>query len=163
MFARRAAALIVDLVIVATVEAVTVGIAVAVATLGDAAAAVAFTAAITAIALLPLLYLTLFEGSPFGQTYGKHLLGIRVAGEDGERLGYGRAGARTLARAASLLPLGLGYLWALWDREGRAWHDHLARSWVLAVPAPRLGPVRFTRLSLGPVWRALRTPPGPAP
>lgn len=25
----------------------------------------------------------------------------------------------------------LGYLWAIWDREKRTWHDHLAGTWVV--------------------------------
>jgi uncharacterized RDD family membrane protein YckC len=34
----------------------------------------------------------------------------------------------------SWLPLGLGYFWILFDREGRAWHDRLSRTRVVLLP-----------------------------
>jgi len=36
-----------------------------------------------------------------------------------------------LARHPQLLPAGLGWLWALFDREHRALHDHLAGTYVI--------------------------------
>jgi len=34
----------------------------------------------------------------------------------------------------SLLPLGLGFLWILFDPEKRAWHDRLSRTRVVVLP-----------------------------
>jgi uncharacterized RDD family membrane protein YckC len=31
------------------------------------------------------------------------------------------------------MPFFLGYLWMLWDRDGRTWHDGLTRSRVVKV------------------------------
>lgn len=83
--------------------------------------------------LLGILYYTYFEGST-GQTLGKRALGIRVISlEGGGSIGYGRAFIRYVGRIVSTIPLLLGYLWMLWDREKQTWHDKFAGSVV--VPA----------------------------
>jgi hypothetical protein len=38
---------------------------------------------------------------------------------------------RVLAFVPSVLPGGLGWLWAIFDREHRALHDHLAGTYVI--------------------------------
>ena len=35
----------------------------------------------------------------------------------------------------SLLPLGIGFLWILWDPRKQGWHDKLARTLVIRPPA----------------------------
>jgi uncharacterized RDD family membrane protein YckC len=40
---------------------------------------------------------------------------------------------RTLVSGVSLLALGLGYLWAFWDKEGRTWHDIAAGTLVIQL------------------------------
>ncbi|MEW6499863.1 MAG: RDD family protein [Thermodesulfobacteriota bacterium] len=82
--------------------------------------------------LLGLAYFTVFSACG-GQTIGKLLLGIRVVEREGGALSWGRAFLRAVGQLASALPLGAGFLWALIDREGRAWHDHLAMSRVVVV------------------------------
>ena len=80
------------------------------------------------------LYVAALEGSRRGQTLGKRLLGIRVMQlQTGEPLGFPRAVGRYLAKYLSALPLFLGFLWALWDRENQTWHDKLAGSVVVPV------------------------------
>lgn len=81
--------------------------------------------------LLGLAYYTYFEGST-GQTMGKRALGIRVVSlEGGGSIGYGRALIRYFGRIVSTIPLLLGYLWMLWDKEKQTWHDKFARSVVV--------------------------------
>lgn len=63
-------------------------------------------------------------------TLGKRLLGLRVAGADGEPLDFGRSVMRALAYVPSSF-LTLGFFWALIDPNGRAWHDFAAGSSVL--------------------------------
>lgn len=88
----------------------------------------------TSAALAALVYYAYLEGGPSGQTLGKRALGIRVMDlETGAPLGPGRATVRYLARAVSCLPLALGYLWMLWDKEHRTWHDKLSDSVVVPV------------------------------
>jgi len=38
---------------------------------------------------------------------------------------------RTIGQVIGAVPLGLGFWWALWDSEGRAWHDRLAGTRVV--------------------------------
>ncbi|MBI4349562.1 MAG: RDD family protein [Elusimicrobia bacterium] len=67
-----------------------------------------------------------------GGTIGKALMGLRVAGPDGER----PSPVRSVARAVGLLlstPLNLGFLWAFVDRDSRTWHDLLAGTRVVEV------------------------------
>jgi uncharacterized RDD family membrane protein YckC len=76
------------------------------------------------------LYELYFAGIA-GQTPGMRLVGIRLISYRGTPPGPGRGLLRLLALAVSLLPAGLGWLWALFDREHRALHDHLAATYVI--------------------------------
>jgi uncharacterized RDD family membrane protein YckC len=73
----------------------------------------------------------LYFGGISGQTLGMRLMGIRLISFRGTAPGPGRGLIRLVALAASLLPAGLGWLWALFDREHRALHDHLAGTYVI--------------------------------
>jgi uncharacterized RDD family membrane protein YckC len=65
-----------------------------------------------------------------GKTIGKWLMGLRVVGADQTEVTCRQAILRWLAMVG-LAPLALGFLWVLWSREKRAWHDLLARTWVV--------------------------------
>ncbi|RMG45645.1 MAG: RDD family protein [Acidobacteria bacterium] len=72
-----------------------------------------------------------------GQTVGKMVVGIRVVRADGRPLGWRRAlGRHTLGYAISGVPLGIGFLWALWDSEKQAWHDKIFATRVVKVNKP---------------------------
>ncbi|MFH8792987.1 RDD family protein [Streptomyces sp. NPDC017941] len=72
-------------------------------------------------ALVILLVMSLLTVGTVGSTPGKRLLGLRVIGEDGGRLGF----VRVLIRSV-LLCIGIPAL--IWDRDGRGLHDRLARA-----------------------------------
>lgn len=74
-----------------------------------------------------------FLFSTTGQTVGKAIMGLRVVTIDGQRMGVKRSFVRTLCYALSLAPLGLGFLWVLGEDRRRAWHDKIARTYVLYV------------------------------
>ena len=74
-------------------------------------------------------YFVLFHGME-GKTVGKWLLGLRVVGPDQEPITYGRALLRWFATWVSAI-FGLGFLWVLFSREKRGWHDLLAGTWVI--------------------------------
>jgi uncharacterized RDD family membrane protein YckC/ribosomal protein L40E len=85
--------------------------------------------------ILLFAYRVLFTGIK-GQTPGKMLLGIAVINERGEVPGIGRALVREVpGRLLSEVSLGLGYVWAAWDDKKQAWHDKLARTYVVRKPA----------------------------
>jgi len=69
-----------------------------------------------------------------GATLGKRLVGIRVVRRDGRPPGLGRATLRAVLAVLSLGFVGLGVLLALFTASGRAFHDLLARTWVIEVP-----------------------------
>jgi uncharacterized RDD family membrane protein YckC len=65
-------------------------------------------------------------------TVGKWATGLRIERQSGERLGLGRALLRhTVGYLVSLLTLGLGFLLAIFDGEGRALHDRIAGTVVV--------------------------------
>ncbi len=68
------------------------------------------------------------------QSPGMMAVGIGVADRDGCRLSFGRALLRAMVWPLSILPLGLGFLTAAFDRESRALHDLLAGTVVLELP-----------------------------
>ncbi len=65
-----------------------------------------------------------------GQTIGKRLFGLRVVGVDRQPPSFRQAALRWFA-AVGFAPVGLGFLWVLWQAEKRGWHDFVARTWVI--------------------------------
>ena len=66
-----------------------------------------------------------------GATPGKSLMGIRVIAVDGSTVSIGAAIVRYLGYFLSAIPFGLGYLWVIFDGDKQAWHDKLARTYVV--------------------------------
>jgi uncharacterized RDD family membrane protein YckC len=78
---------------------------------------------------LATAYFVVFHGIG-GKTIGKWLLGLRVVGADRSPISYRRAFLRWLG-LVGFAPVLLGFLWILWSREKRGWHDFLARTRVI--------------------------------
>jgi uncharacterized RDD family membrane protein YckC len=78
-------------------------------------------------------------------TLGEIVLNLRVEKLDGGNLihDYGTAMVRALASLLSLLPLGLGFLWILFDPQRQTWHDKISGSVVVPL-APRSEPRNLT-------------------
>ncbi len=68
-----------------------------------------------------------------GQTIGMRAWRLRVVDADGVALGWPRAALRFVVACVSLLALGIGYFWCLFDRRKRGWHDLAARSVVVRL------------------------------
>lgn len=102
---------------------------------------------------LATIYFVLFHGME-GKTIGKWLLGLKVVGKEQGTITFRRAFLRWVATvgfaplalgstrsllagdglgvaAVGFVPLALSFLWVLWSREKRAWHDYLAGTWVI--------------------------------
>ena len=69
-----------------------------------------------------------------GTTVGGLVMRLRIVREDGRPLSWGVALVRALAAVFSALVLFLGFFWAGWSREKRAWHDRFAGTIVVKVP-----------------------------
>jgi uncharacterized RDD family membrane protein YckC len=78
---------------------------------------------------LATAYFVIFHGLE-GKTIGKWLLGLRVVGAERSAVTYRRALLRWVG-LVGFAPVLLGFLWILWSREKRGWHDFLARTWVI--------------------------------
>ncbi len=72
-----------------------------------------------------------------GRTPGKSLLGLTVVkrGEIGGRgIGWKAALIRAVVLVLAGLPVGLGWVWAFFEKEKRALHDLAAGTWVVRLP-----------------------------
>jgi uncharacterized RDD family membrane protein YckC len=91
-----------------------------------------FTWGLIAVIVFPVAYFIVCEGA-FGQTLGKRLFSLVVVSAEGQPIGYGRALARLLTLPYSLLPVGLGILWAALPPAKRAWHDYISATKVVSL------------------------------
>ena len=66
-----------------------------------------------------------------GRTIGKWFMGLKVIGADGNPPTLGRSVIRFIGYGLSAIVFWLGYLWVLIDSDRQAWHDHMAKTWVV--------------------------------
>lgn len=67
-------------------------------------------------------------------TPGKKYFKLRVETIDSGQISWGRAFVReVLGKFLSSLVLGIGYLWAVFDKNKQAWHDKIAKTIVVQV------------------------------
>lgn len=80
--------------------------------------------------IMSLVYFGLFLAVT-GKTPGQSLLHVRVVDRSGDRPGPVIAAIRLAATVAGLFPGALGALWMAFDMEKRAFHDHVAGTYVV--------------------------------
>ena len=71
------------------------------------------------------------EVSSFQGTFGKRMVGIKVTDENGNRLTLGQSITRNLTKIISYLAIALGFIWVLFDKKRRGWHDMIAKTFVV--------------------------------
>jgi uncharacterized RDD family membrane protein YckC len=69
-----------------------------------------------------------------GHTHGMASWRLRVQRTDGALLSWPDTVRRLAAAVLSWAPGGLGWLWCLFDREHRTWHDVLSDTRVVVLP-----------------------------
>jgi len=79
-----------------------------------------------------MLYWILADASRHQGSLGKRLLGLKVAGGQGERLTLAAAAGRNLLKILSAIPVLLGFMMAGWTKRKQALHDMITGSYVLA-------------------------------
>ena len=84
------------------------------------------------VAFVPLYHILLWSSR--GQTVGMMAVHIKVLSRNGGRVTRRRSALRLFGYAASVLPLFLGLLMALFDRKRRTLHDLLAGTVVVEEP-----------------------------
>ena len=71
-----------------------------------------------------------------GQTLAMKTWRIRLESADGGPVGPARALGRYVLAVAGTAALGIGFLWALLDRDGQFLHDRLAGTRLVDAPEP---------------------------
>ena len=69
-----------------------------------------------------------------GQTLGMRAWRLRVVQPDGAGLSWRLATLRFFSALLSWSALGLGFLWVLFDKERKSWHDHLSATKLIVEP-----------------------------
>lgn len=72
-----------------------------------------------------------------GQTLGMQVWGVRVQNADGSAISLWQALLRFMVAIASWLCLGLGFIWLLFDKRQRSWHDIYSHTQLVRVPKPK--------------------------
>ena len=68
-----------------------------------------------------------------GQTLGMRTWKMKLITEDGSKLTWGKALIRFVIAMLSWLALGLGFLWSLWDKQHRTWHDIASKTRLIRI------------------------------
>ena len=72
-----------------------------------------------------------------GRTLGMQSWGLQLETMDGAKPTFATASVRFLAALLSWAPLGLGFLWQLWDRDKLTWHDRVSGTRLVHYPKPK--------------------------
>lgn len=71
-----------------------------------------------------------------GRTLGMQSWGLQLETPDGRVPSATTASIRFVAALVSLLPLGLGFFWQLWDKDALTWHDRISNTRLFHYPKP---------------------------
>ncbi|MBT8089792.1 MAG: RDD family protein [Gammaproteobacteria bacterium] len=69
-----------------------------------------------------------------GRTLGMQSWGLQLENDDGGMPSVTSASLRFFAAIISLLPLGLGFLWQIWDPAKLTWHDRISHTRIVYYP-----------------------------
>ena len=69
-----------------------------------------------------------------GSTLGMLAWGLRVEQENGALPTVSQGTIRFLVSAISLLAVGLGFFWQLWDKDDMTWHDRASKTRLMYYP-----------------------------
>jgi uncharacterized RDD family membrane protein YckC len=142
----RAAAYLIDGLILLVPAIVLTIIVVAIAAGSDTGAIVTGIVGFLAYLAVALIYAPVLmarDGQNNGQTWGKQMLNIRVVRDSGEPMSFGWAALREIGVkgfavtiASSIIPFipwFLNYFWPLWDDQNRALHDMICSTHVVSA------------------------------
>lgn len=80
---------------------------------------------------LMIIYHSVCEATTLRGGIGKVACKLSVVDVDGNRLTFGKAFSRNAGKLLSSLVLGIGFLRILWDDHNQAWHDSIAKTYVI--------------------------------
>ncbi|PIE45306.1 MAG: RDD family protein [Gammaproteobacteria bacterium] len=96
-----------------------------------------------------VLVITVFFWFRYSGTPGKRLLKLKIVdATSGKSLTLLQSVVRYLGYFISSFPMGLGFLWVLFDKKNQAWHDKFANSVVIYEGTPIIsGDAEDTRMT----------------
>lgn len=85
---------------------------------------------------LGLVIFVFFTGfwSWSGRTLGMQSWRLRLETADGQLPSFSSVVLRFFAAVLSWIPVGLGFLWQLWDKDRLTWHDRLSNTRLVYYP-----------------------------
>ena len=86
--------------------------------------------ALVALMLVAVIY-TIGFWMLVGATPGKLLMNLEVVRTDGGEIGIVTGVVRYIGYTISSIPVGLGFLWIIWDGKKQALHDKIASTVVI--------------------------------
>lgn len=69
-----------------------------------------------------------------GQTVGMRAWRVKLITEQGEHIAWANSALRFLVAGVSTAVAGLGFLWSLFDRRRRTWHDLATATRLVVIP-----------------------------
>jgi len=69
-----------------------------------------------------------------GRTLGMQSWRLQLESMDGQPPTLAVSTLRFFAAILSWLPLGLGFLWQLWDKDKLTWHDRISKTHIVYYP-----------------------------
>jgi uncharacterized RDD family membrane protein YckC len=78
-----------------------------------------------------IVYCIVMESSGMHATFGKRAVGAMVVSEGGLPLNFRQALVRNISKILSIVPLFIGCLWAAFSKKHQAWHDKIAKTYVV--------------------------------
>lgn len=69
-----------------------------------------------------------------GRTLGMQSWRLQLEKFDGGEVSIGTATIRFFAALISWAPVGLGFLWQLWDKDNLTWHDRISKTRIVHYP-----------------------------
>lgn len=78
-----------------------------------------------------LIYFTITTGL-YGASFGKKFFKLIIVDEQGNKPGWGKSILReVVGKIISSIVFGLGFAWALWDKNKQTWHDKISGTYVV--------------------------------
>jgi len=78
-----------------------------------------------------ICYCTAMESSSLQATYGKKLMGIKVTDDEGNKISTEKSMIRNSFKIVSYIAILMGFLWVLFNKEKKGWHDLVAGTSVV--------------------------------
>lgn len=83
--------------------------------------------------VLFMIYNAGFEATKLQGSIGKIICKLKVVDAGGQKITFANALGRNVAKILSSLVCGMGFLSIFWNKKRQAWHDEIAKTYVIRV------------------------------